>query len=154
VIDVKLAQNRISGTFTLILTSFSFKVVTSKSLPTISYLTSLDKYQLINIVFLASCCVWHSICASLVLEPEKKFYLDKIILCCFAFFFILIQIIFIVSMCKSYNNIIKLGKEDTKFVCDLDPTFFDDDDDDNYGTDDEDDDDDDYDDDNKDKEKK
>ena len=46
VIDSKLAQNRISGTFTLILTSFSFKVVTSKSLPTISYLTSLDRYLL------------------------------------------------------------------------------------------------------------
>jgi hypothetical protein len=53
VIDVKLAQNRISGTFTLILTSFSFKVVTSKSLPTISYLTSLDKYQLCCIIYLA-----------------------------------------------------------------------------------------------------
>lgn len=65
VIDFDRAERRISGTFTLILTSFSFKIVTSKTLPTISYLTSLDKYQIINIVYLGICCVWHSICTSL-----------------------------------------------------------------------------------------
>ena len=65
VIDIKSAERRISGTFTLILTSFSFKIVTSKTLPTISYLTSLDKYQIINIVYLGVCCVWHSTCVSL-----------------------------------------------------------------------------------------
>ena len=65
VIDYDKAERRISGTFTLILTSFSFKIVTSKTLPTISYLTSLDKYQIINIVYLGICCVWHSVCTSL-----------------------------------------------------------------------------------------
>jgi len=65
VIDFEKAERRISGTFTLILTSFSFKIVNSKTLPTISYLTSLDKYQIANIVYLGICCVWHSILASL-----------------------------------------------------------------------------------------
>lgn len=65
VIDIKNAERRISGTFTLILTTFSFKIVTSKTLPTISYLTSLDKYQFINIVYLGVCCVWHSAAVSL-----------------------------------------------------------------------------------------
>jgi len=121
VIDTKLAQNRISGTFTLILTSFSFKVVTSKTLPTISYLTSLDKYQIINIVYLALCCVWHSVCASLNIEHEKKFYLDKVVLCCFAAFFTLIQILFAISFMKSYQKIKALKKLEDKFTEQLDP---------------------------------
>jgi hypothetical protein len=132
VIDTKLAQNRISGTFTLILTSFSFKVVTSKTLPTISYLTSLDKYQIINIVYLALCCVWHSVCASLNIDHEKKFYLDKVVLCCFASFFTLIQVVFIVSFIRSYQNIKALKNLEKRFTAQLDPINFeeyDDDDD-------------------------
>ena len=116
VIDTRLAQNRISGTFTLILTSFSFKVVTSKTLPAISYLTSLDKYQIINIVYLTMCCVWHSVCAALNIDFDSKFYLDKIILCCFATFFILIQLVFIISFFKSYQNIRNLKKLEEKFL--------------------------------------
>lgn len=123
VIDTKLAQNRISGTFTLILTSFSFKVVTSKTLPAISYLTSLDKYQIINIVYLTMCCVWHSICASLDLDHERKFFLDKIVLCCFATFFILIQVFFIVSFMKSYQNIRELKMLEEKFISETDPNI-------------------------------
>ena len=121
VIDTKLAQNRISGTFTLILTSFSFKVVTSKTLPTISYLTSLDKYQIINIVYLALCCVWHSVCASLSIDQERKFLLDKIVLCCFATFFTLIQVVFGLSFINSYQKIKALERLEEKFVAQLDP---------------------------------
>ena len=62
--DVESADKRIAGTFKLILTLFTFKIVTSKTLPTISYLTSLDKYQIINIMYLGMCCAWHSIIAS------------------------------------------------------------------------------------------
>ena len=119
VIDTKLAQNRISGTFTLILTSFSFKVVTSKTLPAISYLTSLDKYQIINIVYLTMCCVWHSVCASLNIEHEKKFYLDKILLCCFGIFFTMIQLYFVFSFMKSYQNIRELKRLEEKFIKNL-----------------------------------
>ena len=91
-------------------------------------MTSLDKYQLINIVYLAMCCVWHSVCASLKIEADKKFYLDKIILCCFGSFFILIQIVFAVSIFKSYKSITKLEKEDKEFISELDPAVFIDDD--------------------------
>ncbi len=80
VIDFEKAERRISGTFTLILTSFSFKIVTSKTLPTISYLTSLDKYQIINIVYLGLCCVWHSVCTSLNVNILSYNFSIKIIL--------------------------------------------------------------------------
>jgi hypothetical protein len=115
VIDVKMADRRISGTFTLILTSFSFKIVTSKTLPTISYLTSLDKYQIINIVYLGTCCVWHSICSSLDIEEVLKIKLDKIIMALLATFFILIQIVFMVTLLKSYRKIKKLEKKEAEF---------------------------------------
>jgi hypothetical protein len=127
VIDTKLAQNRISGTFTLILTSFSFKVVTSKTLPTISYLTSLDKYQIINIVYLALCCVWHSVCASLNIDHEKKFFLDKVVLCCFASVFTLIQLTFTFSFMKSYQKIKALKHLEDKFTKQLDHNQLDED---------------------------
>jgi hypothetical protein len=46
-IEIRRVQNRLSGTFTLILTSISFKWVTNRSLPTISYMTSMDRYQIV-----------------------------------------------------------------------------------------------------------
>jgi hypothetical protein len=71
IIDVESADKRITGTFKLILTLFTFKIVTSKTLPSISYLTSLDKYQIINILYLGMCCAWHSIIASIeVSDPS------------------------------------------------------------------------------------
>jgi hypothetical protein len=127
-IDSKIAQNRISGTFTLILTSFSFKVVTSKSLPTIAYLTSLDKYQLINIVYLALCCVWHSFCASLNVEPEQKYQLDKIALYSFASFFATIQLIFVVILMKSYRKKLKCKRDVIRLLKLLDPITLEDND--------------------------
>lgn len=120
-IDSKFSQNRISGTFTLILTSFSFKVVTSKSLPTIAYLTSLDKYQLINIVYLAMCCVWHSVCSSLNIEYEQKHQLDKMALYCFASFFALVQLIFLINYIVSYRKIVRLKKYMDFYISQMNP---------------------------------
>ena len=70
IFDVESADKRITGNFTLILTLFTFKIVTSKTLPSISYLTSLDKYQIINILYLGLCCAWHSIIASLQVSNQ------------------------------------------------------------------------------------
>ncbi len=51
-IDCKLPQGRLQTTCTLLLTSVSLKWVTNRYLPTISYLTSLDKYSMVCIFFL------------------------------------------------------------------------------------------------------
>jgi hypothetical protein len=89
--------------------------VTSKTLPTISYLTSLDKYQIINIVYLGTCCVWHSICSSLNIEESMKIKLDKMIMVLLSTFFILIQLVFLVTLLKSYQKIKKLEKKEIEF---------------------------------------
>lgn len=121
VVDLKFVQNRISSSFTLILTSFNFKIITSKSLPTVSYFTSLEKYQIINLIFLAICCIWHSVIASLNLDLEERFYLDKIVLILFLLVFILIQFIFILSMWISYLKVKMVKEIEKQFVFNLMP---------------------------------
>ena len=54
-------------------------------------------------------------------DQERKFLLDKIVLCCFATFFTLIQVVFIVSFIKSYQNIKALKRLEEKFTAQLDP---------------------------------
>ncbi len=104
-----MAQTRLGGTFTLLLTSFSFKVVTSKSLPTVAYLTSLDKYQLVNILFLALCCTWHSILASLIHNDFKK-KSDDIALICLASIFSMLEIFYVIALIISHKKVTNLKK--------------------------------------------
>jgi hypothetical protein len=91
-------------------------------------LLSTDKYQIINIVYLALCCVWHSVCASLNIDHESKFYLDKVVLCCFATVFTLIQLTFSFSFMKSYQKIKALKNLEDKFTKQLDHNQLDEDD--------------------------
>jgi hypothetical protein len=64
-IDYTLVNSRLQSTFTLLLTSVSFKWVINRSLPTVSYLTILDKYAIICIIYLTLLAIWHSIIASM-----------------------------------------------------------------------------------------
>lgn len=116
VIDVESAAKRITGTFKLILTLFTFKIVTSKALPTISYLTSLDKYQLINIVYLAMCCVWHSTLIALNVDNVSKNQLDKIAVGALIGFLFSVQVTFGYMFFKSYQKTKILENEEISFV--------------------------------------
>jgi len=69
------------------------------------------------------CCVWHSICASLDIDREIKFLLDKMVLGGFAIFFLSFQIIFGISILKASLRIKRIQQEDRKFVLDLDPKY-------------------------------
>ncbi len=60
-IDCRLPQSRLQTTYTLLLTSVSFKWIINRSLPTVSYLTSLDRYAIACIVFISLLAGWHSI---------------------------------------------------------------------------------------------
>lgn len=115
IIDVESADKRITGTFKLILTLFTFKIVTSKALPTISYLTSLDKYQLVNILYLGLCCGWHSIIASLNYDHGTKTRIDTIAMGALILFFVIIHSVFIFQLVKSYQKIQKLKREEAVF---------------------------------------
>ncbi|CAF1415487.1 unnamed protein product [Adineta steineri] len=62
-VTYNLPQNRLQLSFTLLLTAVTFKWVVVRCLPTISYLTTLDKYVLLSMVMLCVVCAWHSIIA-------------------------------------------------------------------------------------------
>ncbi|CAF4199370.1 unnamed protein product [Rotaria magnacalcarata] len=61
-----LPQNRLQTGATLLLTSITFRWTVNRSLPTISYLTSLDKYAIISIFILVSLCIWHAIIGAII----------------------------------------------------------------------------------------
>ena len=118
-IDTDKAPNRITGTFTLILTSVSFKFVSNRSVPTVSYMTSLDRYQIILIMFLCSCCLWHAIISGILTKSEQlilKVFVDKMALCIFAVVFFVIQFTFSIIIYLSYLKIKKLESQEKQYL--------------------------------------
>ncbi|VDD76826.1 unnamed protein product [Mesocestoides corti] len=55
------AELRLRLSFTLILTSVTFKYVITQSLPRISYLTYMDKYVLMSLAILCIISIWHAV---------------------------------------------------------------------------------------------
>ncbi|CAF1123039.1 unnamed protein product [Adineta ricciae] len=58
---MQVAINRLQVSCTLLLTSITFRWTVNRSLPTVSYLTSLDKYAIICISNLVLHSFWHAI---------------------------------------------------------------------------------------------
>lgn len=75
-ISCKLPHFRISTTCLLILSSINFRWIVTQKLPTVSYLTTLDKYAIGALIFLVLLCVWHAFIGS---EMFLGFTLDTII---------------------------------------------------------------------------
>ncbi|CAF0996895.1 unnamed protein product [Adineta steineri] len=69
--------NRLQVAATLLLTSISFRWTVNKSLPTISYLTTLDKYGILCIFNLVMHAIWHSIIAVIIYEQTPDFRVPK-----------------------------------------------------------------------------
>ena len=63
-ISYTTVNSRIQTAYTLLLSSISFKWVINRSLPAVSYLTYLDKYSIISVVFLALISIWFSLIGS------------------------------------------------------------------------------------------
>ncbi|GAA51884.1 gamma-aminobutyric acid receptor subunit gamma-3, partial [Clonorchis sinensis] len=62
------AELRLRLSFTLILTSVTFKYVITQSLPKISYLTYMDKYVLMSLAILCIISIWHAVVT--LLDPQ------------------------------------------------------------------------------------
>jgi hypothetical protein len=118
-IDCKYPQNRLQTTFTLVLTSASFKWVINRSLPTISYMTSLDKYSIICIFFLCLICVWHSAVASFFTDVSLATKIDQLMFLFFIFIFSMIHIVFSIWLAYAYKSIRKLEKLNGEFLKEL-----------------------------------
>ena len=108
-------EKRLSGSFTLILTLFNFKLFTSNTLPTISYLTSLDKYIILTLIFIVFCSGWHAISGALIQPLDYQQKVDKIMLGVLGGFFLLTQFWLLFSLIKSYMKIFKLNKKNKEY---------------------------------------
>lgn len=61
VVDIKIPQSRLPATCTLMLTSVSIRWTVGRLLPTVSYLTSLDKYSLMSMLIITTELIYHGI---------------------------------------------------------------------------------------------
>lgn len=110
------ASSRLSSVFTLLLTLFAFKIVITNQLPTISYLTIIDKYQVLNIIYLTSICCWFAIITSLRFEDEsKRRQLDVIMLYVFIGLLLSLNMFIFFLLIKSYVHIRQLASEERDY---------------------------------------
>ena len=71
--DVSGPQFRCQVTGLLLLTSVNFRWIVTQRLPSVPYLTSLDKYAIGSLFSLVLFCVWHSLIASNVITRDQEF---------------------------------------------------------------------------------
>jgi hypothetical protein len=114
-IDHSLPHSRLQSAYTLLLTSISFKWVINRSLPTISYFTSLDFYSTSNTVYICFVAAWHAIVAKLWNKNEAK-SIDEWALLGFLVFFLLIQILLLIKLMIPSLAIHRLKQKEKIFL--------------------------------------
>lgn len=114
-INPKLPQNRLQTNCTLLLTSVSFKWVINRYLPTVSYLTSLDKYAIVCITYLCFLSVWHSIIGSFWSAPDALI-IDFWLLIVFVIVLIGLNLWTIIWFIMAFRQIKQLQAEEAIFV--------------------------------------
>ncbi|XP_078583750.1 gamma-aminobutyric acid receptor subunit beta-3-like [Branchiostoma floridae x Branchiostoma japonicum] len=98
-------KDRLGITFTLLLTTVAFKLVVSQYLPTVNYLTLLDKYVLGCIIFQCSVAVENTL-ASVFGDKTSALIFDGICASILAFVVLLVHLIFgrMIWMKRNKNN--------------------------------------------------
>lgn len=103
---------RIQTICLLILSSVNFKLIVTKSLPTVSYLTTLDIYALVALIFLIFLCCWHSIIGSWILVEyigkKVESNMDNVALYFFSIFYVIFHIVYISFFVYKYFRYGKL----------------------------------------------
>ena len=102
-IDSKSPQFRLNTTATIFLTSVSFKWVINRNLPAVCYITSLDAYSILSIVFIILVYSWHSLVGAF---PDALVPIDQWLLLAFSCLFILFQLLFVVRGYRSYSKVL------------------------------------------------
>ena len=113
-IAYNLPANRLQTTYTLLLTSISFKWVVNRSLPTVSYLTSLDHYAIISIVYLCLLCVWHALVAKFGSTD-----IDLWGLAGFSLAFVLYHCLFVVQFYMVHKNFRRLARKERRLLASI-----------------------------------
>lgn len=106
---------------TLILTSVTFKWITNRSLPAVSYMTSLDKYSLTCILFLVVSLMWHSSIGQIAhlknANLQLVMYYDQVSFLLFFCLFATIQLIYLLWLVIfGYAQRRALDREEKKYT--------------------------------------
>ncbi len=110
------ASSRLSSVFTLLLTLFAFKIVITNQLPTISYLTIIDKYQVLNIIYLTAICCWFAMINLLAFEEDaRRRQLDLIMLYVFIGLLLSLNVFIFFLLIKCYMHIRQLHSEEIAY---------------------------------------
>lgn len=113
-INVKTPHFRLQTTYTLLLTAISLKwVILNRSIPIISYLTSLDIYQIACFTFICALATWHALVASFF-ELKLAIELDKVMFIIFASILVFMHIVFLLWV-YSYNKKRRMLKKDEEW---------------------------------------
>ncbi len=99
----------------LILSSVNFRWIVTQKLPTVSYLTVLDKYAIGALVFLVSLCVWHAMIGSSFGNPENCEVckeIDKFALISIGLLYFLFHFTYIIYFLLKYSRYSKVGLTD------------------------------------------
>ncbi|CAF0736737.1 unnamed protein product [Adineta steineri] len=115
----ELPQSRLQITCTLLLTSIMFRWSVSRLLPPVSYLTLLDKYTLISLVFISLNSIWHSIIGYLIRTMNVSKSIDNYVLALFTIFFFLYHIIMAISLCQALHHRHLMLENDRKYASKL-----------------------------------
>ncbi len=100
------AHFRIQTTCLLILSSVNFRLIVTKSLPTVSYLTTLDIYAIVILLFLILLCCWHAIIGTFLLDDiidrPMRVEIDINALYIIAFFYIMFHVVYFIFFVYKY----------------------------------------------------
>lgn len=119
-IDVDKPFFRLPTTATLLLTSVTFRwVYSGKCLPTVNYLTSLDKYALVSLTCIYLCLIWHGGISQVLIKFGHELntirLVDKLVFATLLSLYIGIHFCLIFWLRKAHRIRRKMLERDTKY---------------------------------------
>lgn len=118
--DSDKPQFRCQVTGLLLLTSVNFRWVITQRLPSVPYLTSLDKYAIGSLLYLVLFCVWHSIIGSNIItnDGKQREDIDHYVLVGSISFCFIYNLCYLVWFLKMSKNIKKFQSDGLKEAAD------------------------------------
>ncbi|XP_060558061.1 acetylcholine-gated ion channel acc-4-like [Ruditapes philippinarum] len=115
-VDPTLTQNRLQLSFILMLAAISFRFVTNQSIPKISYLTHLDRYVLVSMMFSGIITFWHAVLSRFKYDASLQSKMDFYAFILFAIGYFFFQMIFILVMLRQrQQKLSEIQKRENKY---------------------------------------
>lgn len=96
-----------------------FRWSVSRLLPPVSYLTLLDKYTLISLVFISMNSIWHSITGYLIRSFNISKSIDNYVFGLFTIFFLLYHLLMVISLFQALRHRHVMLEHDRKYASKL-----------------------------------